>query len=149
MPELTRSLLEAYSHFAARDERHAGLLLAAALAYELGGKAEFARAAVDAFLDVRAFYDEDVKPITRVRHALSQVGAGLFEEVRIVAELTLVGGVRYQVLSDGARCSWDVWDGDGRHVAGSQPAPISAEQAEREAALAATAIALRHGRAKA
>lgn len=70
--------------------------------------------------------------------------ARLPEEVTVVAEGT-VRGVRYQVLTDGVCCTWDVWDADGRYVAGSQPAPISPEQAEREAAAAAATIALRSG----
>lgn len=56
-----------------------------------------------------------------------------------------VGMVTVHVLSDGVQHAWKVRGPDGSVLVESQPAPITAEQAEREAYVAACAIKLRYG----
>ncbi|MCM8750708.1 hypothetical protein NET02_16345 [Thermomicrobiaceae bacterium CFH 74404] len=68
MPELTAALLRAYSHFACRGYRDAGLLLAAAVRDDRA----FARAALEAFLADRELAGEDATVAISVVDALDE-----------------------------------------------------------------------------
>ncbi|MCM8750707.1 hypothetical protein NET02_16340, partial [Thermomicrobiaceae bacterium CFH 74404] len=56
-----------------------------------------------------------------------------------------VGAVTVRVVTDGVQHAWELRGPDGSVLVESQPAPITAEQAEREAFVAASAAALRFG----
>lgn len=146
MPELVDSLLQAYSHLAARGYRDAGLLLAAALAYELADKAAFVRAALEAFEHERAFAGEDAAALDQVAQTLRALDADshLRPEVETVEERLPSGAVGGDAR-DGARVAWEVADPAGRVVAASQPWPGTVEEALAEAAQTAVMLAVRRG----